>query len=65
MIVKIGLFLIALVIFVRKFIKQVNRIRETKARVKLAQAKWLLERVDECDLKAEDDTKTWPPEKMT
>lgn len=36
-----------LLALVARFVKQVRRIRETKARVRLAHRKWLLERAKE------------------
>ena len=58
------LCILAVIGFIRLFIYQVNRIRENKRHVRMAMAKWLLEKADECELKEEEeeeeDTKTWP-----
>jgi hypothetical protein len=55
------LIFLAVVAFAWWFIRKANQVRETKARVRLAHMKWLLEKSDQCELKAEeDDTKTWP-----
>jgi len=62
MIVKTILIILAVIAFVLWFIKKAKRVRKTKRRVRIAHAKWLLEKADDCDLKAEDDdsTKTLP-----
>ena len=53
MIIKLILIVLAVVAFVAWFIKKANQVRETKARVRLAHMKWLLEKADECDLEAD------------
>ena len=53
MIIKLILIVLAILAFVAWFIKKAKQVRETKARVRLAHMKWLLEKADECDLKDE------------
>jgi len=62
MIIKLILIGLAVIAFVLWFIKKANQVRKTKARVKLAYAKWLLGKADECELKDDDDTtRIYPP----
>ena len=62
MIIKIALAVFFLTWFIWAFVRGVKRVRLAKAQCRASMNKWLLEKADECDLKAaDDDTKTWPP----
>jgi hypothetical protein len=61
--IAIGVFILA--IFLRRCWRQIKRTQMNKLYVSEAYRKAMLEKPEECDLKAEDDTKTWPgPEAM-
>ena len=65
MIFKIVLSVVVLALLGWRSVRYVKRSKLAKAQCRAAMNKWLLEKADECDLKAEDDTKTWPgPEAM-
>ena len=51
----------ALAWFIWAFDRGVKRVKLAKAQCRASMNKWLLEKVDDCDLKADDDTKPYPP----
>jgi hypothetical protein len=61
MIIKIALGVLFIAWFIWAFLRGIKRVQLAKAQCRASMNKWLLEKADECDLKAEDDTKTWPP----
>jgi len=61
----IALIVCAIAFVVWRSVRYVKLARCAKRWCRASMNKWLLEKADECDLKAEDDTKTWPgPEAM-
>jgi len=61
MIIKIALAVFFLAWFIWAFLRGVKRVQLAKAQCRASMNKWLLEKVDDCDLKADDDTKPYPP----
>ena len=60
--IALGVFILA--IFFRRCWRQVKRTQMNKLYVSEAYRKALLEKADECELKTDEDTKTYPPGAM-
>jgi hypothetical protein len=56
-----ALAVFALAWFIWAFVRGVKRVKLAKAQCGASMRKWLLEKADDCDLKAEEDDSTKTP----